>query len=163
MCGVRDLRSGGFGVYDAVGSGIKGDSLLPGSTEGEMRLKLVPTTAKGPEQNIPAEAIMLWFHIAHYVQCRGSWTHLEDSPETLPGRAPESIPLPATLSSGRLRRAVEARLQPGIMLPSWPLLQNVATFSTRVQAGGGGRAGLKLPLPLSLKPLVSLLLSSSPQ
>lgn len=107
-----------------------------------MTLKLGPTRAKGPEQKIPAEAIMLWLHTAHHDQCRDSWTHLEDSPETLPGKSPKtkSIPLPATLSSGRLRGDVEATLQPGIILSSWPALQNVATFSTRVEAGGGGRA-----------------------
>lgn len=152
ICGISDLRSGGFGIYDAAGSGIKGASHLLGSIDGEMTLKLVPTTVNHCHVHVctpagskisAAEAIMLWLHIAHYVQSRDSWTHLEDSPETLPGKSPKtkSIPLPATLSSGRLRRDVEATLQPGIIRFSWPVLRNVATLSTRVEAGGSGRAG----------------------
>lgn len=157
------MGSGGFGIPDAAGSGITGDSLLLGSVDGEMTLTLVPATAslchvhacartgKVPSTISAAEAVLLRLHIAHYVRCRDSWTHLEDSPETLPGKSPKtkSIPLPATLSSGRLRRDVEATPRPGIILFSWPLLQNVATFSTRAEAGGSGTSRAEPSLPPS--------------
>lgn len=54
---------------------------------------------KGKVPGKISAALVLWLHAAHYVQCRDSWTHLEDPPETLPGKSPKTnaIPLPATL------------------------------------------------------------------
>lgn len=130
-------RSGGFGVYLCSGIWDKGRftvKLAPATPTAVTRAH-VHADGKVPGKMFAAEAMMVWLHIAHYVQCRDSWTHLEDSPETRPGKSPKTkpIPLPATLSSGRLRRDVEAELQPGIILFSWPVLHNVATFSTRVE------------------------------
>lgn len=141
-------RSGGFGVY--LCSGIWNKGRFPPSQMVKLGFELQSNwyqrrqplphvhmctqAGKVPGKRFAAEAMMVWLHIAHYAERRDSWTHLEDSPETRPGKSPKtkSIPLPATLSSGRQRRDVEAELQPGIILFSWPVLHSVATFSTRV-------------------------------
>lgn len=94
-CGIRDLT---WKDLEALGFIYAAEIW----DKGRFAVKLVPATptavtrahvhagGKVPGKMFAAEAMMVWLHIAHYVQCRDSWTHLEDSPETRPGKSPKN-------------------------------------------------------------------------